>query len=143
MNTTKNMKLDTNKFSSRLHQLMKEKCLTTYSLGDIIYLTPSAISRYINAKMSPKRTTVEALAKYFNVNSAWLMGVNDVRGIYLSNEKLENNQKQEKCLILSDDQILLLLNCIKIQQMQSELLTGKENFQLSDIEVILEDYMGK
>ena len=135
------VKIDTNKFASRLHELMREKGLTTYSLGDIIYLTPSAISRYINAKMSPKRTTVEALAKYFNVNSTWLMGLDDERGVYSSSEKLENIQ--EKRLVLSDDQISLLLNCIKIQQMQSELLTGKENFQLSEIEMILKDYKEK
>ena len=132
------MKLDINKFATRLHELMKEKGLTTYSLADIIYLTPSAISRYINAKMSPKRTTVEALAKYFNVNSTWLMGLDDERSVYISNVKLENIQ--EKRLILSDEQILLLLNCVKIQRMQSELLTGKDNFQLKEIEMILKDY---
>jgi len=135
------MKLNTNKFASRLRELMKEKGLTVYSLGDIIYLTPSAISRYINAKMSPKRTTIEALAKHFNVNPLWLMGLDDERDVYLSNEKSENIQ--EKRLILSDDQISLLLNCIKIQQMQSELFTGKENFQLNEIELILGDYMNK
>jgi len=132
------VKLDINKFATRLHELMKEKGLTTYSLADIIYLTPSAISRYINAKMSPKRTTVEALAKYFNVNSTWLMGLDDERSVYISNVKLENIQ--EKRLILSDEQILLLLNCVKIQRMQSELLTGKDNFQLKEIEMILKDY---
>jgi len=134
------LKLDTNKFSLRLRELMKEKGLTTYSLGDIIYLTPSAISRYINAKMSPKRTTIEVLAKHFNVDTLWLMGISDERDAYLSNENLKNSQEQEKRLILSDDQILLLLNCIKIQQVQSKLLTGKENFQLSEIEMILGDY---
>jgi len=135
------MKLDTNKFSSRLHKLMKEKGLTVYSLGDIIYLSPSAISRYINAKMKPKRTIIEALAKYFNVNSDWLMGISDERGICLLNERLQN--VQEKHLILSDEQISLLLSCLKIQQIQSKLLIGEENIQLNDIEVILKDYMGK
>ena len=135
------MKLDTNKFSSRLHKLMKEKGLTVYSLGDIIYLSPSAISRYINAKMRPKRTIIEALAKYFNVNSDWLMGISDERGICLLNERLQN--VQEKHLILSDEQISLLLSCLKIQQIQSKLLIGEENIQLNDIEVILKDYMGK
>jgi len=91
--------------------------------------------------MSPKRTTIEALAKHFNVNPLWLMGLDDERDVYLSNEKSENIQ--EKRLILSDDQISLLLNCIKIQQMQSELFTGKENFQLNEIELILGDYMNK
>ena len=138
MNSNEPIKIDIKKFSSRLHELMKEKDSTTYSLGDVVYLSSSAISRYINAKMKPKRTTVEVLAKYFNVNSDWLMGINDERSFYSSNEKLENNQ--DKRPILSDDQISLLLNCIKIQQMQSKLLTGKENFQLNDIEIIIKNY---
>ena len=139
MNTNEPIKFNINKFSSRLHELMKENNLTTYTLADIIYLSPSAISRYINAKMKPKRTTIEILAKYFNVNSDWLMGIDDERGIYTLDERLENIQ--EKHLILLDDQILLLLDCIKIHNMQSKLFTGKENFQLNDIEMIIKDYM--
>ena len=136
MNDNKPIKFDIKKFSSRLHGLMKEKGLTIYSLSDVVYLSSGAISRYINAKMKPKRTTVEAMAKYFNVNSDWLMGISDEREICSLNEKLQT----EKNLILSDDQILLLLSCLKIHQMQSKLLTGKENIQLNDIEVILKDY---
>ena len=139
MSSNEPIKLDIKKFSSRLHELMKEKGLTTYTLGDIVYLSSGAISRYINAKMKPKRTTVEAMAKYFNVNPDWLMEIDDERGICLSSEKLQG----EKHLLLSDDQILLLLDCIKIQQMQSKLFTGKENAQLNDIEIILEDYIGE
>jgi len=135
------MKIDIKKFSSRLHELMKENGLTTYSLGNIVYLSSGAISRYINAKMKPKRTTVEAMAKYFNVNSDWLMGISDERETCSSIEKLDNIQ--EKHLILSDEQISLLLSCLKIQQIQSKLLIGEENIQLNDIEVILKDYMGK
>jgi len=140
MSNNETIKFNINKFSSRLHQLMKENHLTTYTLGDIIYLTPSAISRYINAKMKPKRTTVEVLAKYFNVNVNWLMGIDDERGICLLDERLIN--VQEKHLLLSDDQILLLLDCVRIQQMQSKLFTGKENLQLKDIEMIIKEYMG-
>jgi len=139
MDSNKIIKLDIKKFSSRLRGLMKEKGLTTYSLGDVVYLSSGAISRYINAKMKPKRTTVEAMAKYFNVNSAWLMGIDDERGICSSSEKSQT----EKHLTLSDAQILLLLDCLKIQQMQSKLLTGKENFQLNDIEMVLKDYIEK
>jgi len=141
MAINKPIKFDINKFSSRLHVLMKENDLTTYTLRDVIYLTPSAISRYINSKMKPKRTTVEVLAKYFNVNSDWLMGINDERCIYSLDERLNN--VQEKPLILSDVQILLLLDCIKIHKMQSRLFTGEENAQLNDIEIILKNYCMK
>ena len=61
-------------FGSRLKYLMEEFNLTTYSLAEAVFLTPATISRYMNAKMEPKRSTIEVLAKYFKVNPAWLMG---------------------------------------------------------------------
>jgi len=97
--------------------------------------------RLIGAVCSFVITNKLTLAKYFNVNSDWLMGISDERGICLLNERLQN--VQEKHLILSDEQISLLLSCLKIQQIQSKLLIGEENIQLNDIEVILKDYMGK
>jgi len=139
MSSNEPIKFNINKFSSRLHQLMKENNLTTYTLGDIVYLSSGAISRYVNAKMKPKRTTVEVMAKYFNVNPDWLMGIDDERGTCSLDERFKDIQ--DKHLLLSDDQILLLLDCIRIQQMQSKLFTGKENVQLNDIEIILKDYV--
>ena len=62
------------KFGERLSYLMEEFNLNTYTLAEAVFLAPATISRYVNAKMEPKRSTVEVLAKYFNVNPAWLMG---------------------------------------------------------------------
>lgn len=80
------------KFGNRLKSLMEEHDLTTYALAEAVYLAPATISRYANAKMEPKRSTVEVLAKYFNVNPAWLMG-NDV-------EKRINGTKYKRVPIL-------------------------------------------
>lgn len=65
---------DINKFSERLRILMEEHGLNTYTLAEAVYLTPATISRYLNGKMEPKRSSIEVIASYFNVNPAWLMG---------------------------------------------------------------------
>lgn len=62
------------KFAERLKGLMEDSNHNTYTLAEAVFLTPGTISKYINAKMEPKRNTIELLAKYFQVNPAWLMG---------------------------------------------------------------------
>jgi len=61
-------------FSERLKYLMGHKNETIYTLADILHLSPPTISRYSNAEMAPKITTIEVLANYFNVSPVWLMG---------------------------------------------------------------------
>jgi repressor LexA len=61
-------------FGQRLKQLMKNFNETTYSLSEQFNLSPPSISRYTRGEMAPKMTTVYALADYFDVNPAWLMG---------------------------------------------------------------------
>lgn len=53
---------------------MEDSNNNTYTLAEAISLTPGTISKYTNAKMEPKRSTIELLAKHFRVNPAWLMG---------------------------------------------------------------------
>jgi len=76
------------KFGERLGYLMEEFNLNTYTLAEAVFLAPATISRYVNAKMEPKRSTVEVLAKYFNVNPAWLMGAEGIER-YLEGSKVE------------------------------------------------------
>jgi transcriptional regulator with XRE-family HTH domain len=61
-------------FAARLKGLMDESGETVYSIADIVHLTAPTISRYLNAGMAAKITTVEALARHFKVNPVWLMG---------------------------------------------------------------------
>ncbi len=70
--------MDINKdiFPKRLKQVMEENNQTTYTIAELLHLTPATISRYINGQMSPKITAIEALAIHFNINPAWLMGYN-------------------------------------------------------------------
>lgn len=69
-----NKVIDLEVFASRLSTLISNSDETTYSLANKLSLTPATISRYTNAKMTPKVPTVVSMAKIFDVNDAWLMG---------------------------------------------------------------------
>lgn len=85
-------------FGKRLKQLLSEKNETTYTIAEVLHLSPATISRYSTGDMAPKITTIEILAKYFNVNPAWLMG-------YDVNKNLESKDLYND---LSDNDILTL-----------------------------------
>ena len=53
---------------------MAENNETIYSVAEVVDLSPSTISRYINSQMTPKITTIKILAQHFNANPVWLMG---------------------------------------------------------------------
>lgn len=66
--------LNKEKMTERLNEIMKEFDLNTYTLGEILHLSPATISRYLNGKMSPKITAIEIIAGRYNLNPAWIMG---------------------------------------------------------------------
>ena len=61
-------------FGKRLKELLQANQETFYSLAEVVHLSPSTICRYARGEMSPKITTIEIIARYFNVSPAWLMG---------------------------------------------------------------------
>lgn len=65
---------DINKFAERLTELMTDNNDTIYSLAAFLHLSPSAISRYTSANMTPKTLTIEAISTKYGVNHRWLMG---------------------------------------------------------------------
>jgi transcriptional regulator with XRE-family HTH domain len=71
------MKCELNKieFQKRLRILMEENNETIYTLAEKLNLSPATISRY-SSGMSPKITTIEVLARLYNINPVWLMGYN-------------------------------------------------------------------
>lgn len=113
---------DVVKFSKRLKELMEDTGHNTYTLADAVFLTPGTISKYVNARMEPKRNTIELLAKHFKVNPAWLMGydVDKWLEIHAQNTKTipyvaEETAKYEPvpiddnvdfCLSVSDDSMI-------------------------------------
>ncbi|AKL96663.1 putative transcriptional regulator [Clostridium aceticum] len=62
------------KFAERLKRLMEASSETVYSIAEIVHLSAPTISRYLNAEMAAKITTIEAIARHFRVNPVWLLG---------------------------------------------------------------------
>lgn len=71
----KKQSINTELFGERLSMLLEEKGASVYTVGEYLSLSASTISRYANGLMSPKITTLYAIAAYFDVNPLWLMGV--------------------------------------------------------------------
>jgi len=76
-------------FAERLKEIMRENNQTTSSLAERLKMTAATISRYTTGKMAPKITTIEVIAREFNVNPAWLMG-------YEVDKHLANEAKETK-----------------------------------------------
>ena len=62
------------RFAERLRILMDEFDETTYSLGELLGMDHSSISKYLTQTHKPKQPTIKFLAEYFSVDPAWLMG---------------------------------------------------------------------
>lgn len=73
------------KFVKRLNELIEKSSESIPQIANNIGLNKSTVYRYSSGETTPKVPTVETLARYFNVNPAWLSGY-DV-------EKRINNKK--------------------------------------------------
>lgn len=71
-----NLKIDKKILGERLKQLLTDNNDTIYTIAEITHLSSATISRYINGIMAPKITTIEVIARHYNVNPTWLMGYN-------------------------------------------------------------------
>ncbi len=87
--------IDKKVFSERLREVMKDNNETMYTLAEKLSLSPATISRYSTGKMAPKLTTIDVIAREFNINPAWLMG-HDV------DKKLENEENKKPYYKLTD-----------------------------------------
>ncbi len=66
------------RFGQRLTLAIAQRSQTTYSVAHAVSLSAGTISRYCNGLISPKLTTVYALANYLRVNPTWLMGYDEM-----------------------------------------------------------------
>lgn len=108
--------IDKKIFGERLKQLLITNNETTYSLANIVRLSPATISRYTAGLMAPKFTTAEAIANYFKVNPLWLMGFQDS----IETETCLNKKTEVKN---ANDISILLKTAIKLlEDSQDELL---------------------
>jgi transcriptional regulator with XRE-family HTH domain len=62
------------KFVKRLNELLKNSSESIPQIANNIGLNKSTVYRYSSGETTPKIPTVETLARYFNVNPAWLSG---------------------------------------------------------------------
>ena len=61
-------------FAKRLTELINEHNNIPLLLKHLGLQSKSTIYRYMNAEMTPKLTTIKAIAEFYNVNPTWLMG---------------------------------------------------------------------
>lgn len=64
-------------FSERLKDLRIEKELSAIKLGKILGVSDSTIIRWENGKISPTIDNLYNIAKFFNVTSDYLLGLED------------------------------------------------------------------
>lgn len=61
-------------FQQRFAQLFEESEKTTTALSKELHISNQTVSAWKIGTRSPKEPTIIAIAKYFGVNVAWLMG---------------------------------------------------------------------
>lgn len=99
-------------FGTRLNQLMQAHNYTMRTLGEAVQLNSSTIFRYIHGQIAPKVTTVNAFARLFGVNPAWLMGYDVPQ--YLTEETEAAQSVTRQYLLLTpkqQEQVQQLLCC--------------------------------
>lgn len=63
----------TSDFAQRFSELINGESFT--SVGEKIGLSKQTVSAYISGVRSPKRPTIQAIANFYGVNPAWLIGL--------------------------------------------------------------------
>lgn len=64
-------------FAQRLRELRQDKCLSMKQLAKELNTTDAAISNWENEINEPKISYLVAIAKYFNVSTDYLVGLED------------------------------------------------------------------
>lgn len=65
-------------FCETLRSLRLSKKLSQRALAEAIYVSPSAISQYEKGRTRPSRDNLEAIAKFFNVSTDYLLGTSAI-----------------------------------------------------------------
>ena len=95
MNKEGKKKILKENFAKRLKFLMEQHDETTYSIGEMLGMSNSTISRYLNLNMLPKKPTIKELARYFNINPVWLMGYDVSKEINFNNNMSLSPKEKE------------------------------------------------
>jgi len=76
-------------FALRLKELREVKEISQYKLAEILNLSRSVLSNYEQGIREPDFKTVRLLANYFNVSTDYLLGVSEVKHLFLSQEEMK------------------------------------------------------
>ena len=110
-------------FSKTLKNLRESAQEKQKDVAKAIFVSPSAISQYEHGRTTPSRSTLEALAKHFNVTTDYLLGSSP-------NPKLEEAMNQIYCNDISVS--MLLDKCMHVStEDRHHLLAVIDAFQTS------------
>ena len=70
------------KFNARLRLLRHESNLSQQDLAKILGISKSSINMYERGEREPGLETLEAIADFFNIDMAFLLGKSDCRNAY-------------------------------------------------------------
>lgn len=102
------------KFSDRLNYLIAKSEKTASQFAHDLGLSKQAISTWQTGLREPRRPTLETIARYFNVDIAWLMGYDTEMYPKVDKEKHAANHLPES----QDNDIIILTHVAK--QMSAE-----------------------
>jgi len=111
--------IKTKTLGERMKEARDDKKCSLQDISNVVEISKQALSRYEHNKISPKKPTIDSLARYFNVSVTWLMGYDVDKNFTVSNTKermsqltikLENfsEEKRESILKHFEDTINLI-----------------------------------
>lgn len=67
--------METNLSSLRIRELLNQHCMSAQDLATKSGVSKASISQYLSGIYTPKNTSAKKIADVFNVNPAWIMGL--------------------------------------------------------------------
>lgn len=80
--------------SKKIRELREKKGKTQEELSKVLNKTPSTIGMYEQGRRTPDKDTLIELAKYFNVSTDYLLGIDDLvygTGVHIRDERKEQS----------------------------------------------------
>ncbi|WP_242328335.1 helix-turn-helix domain-containing protein [Enterococcus avium] len=123
-------------FRQRLKKLRSEKGMTLEELANLIGTTKTTLSRYENGERSPKLQLVGALANYFNVEMAWLSGMENTTNVSAKKHQTsDSNIIEENSILQIDKKIAELIKDTR-EKKQLSLKNVSEKMNISESEIL-------
>lgn len=105
--------------SNRICELREEKKMTQTKLGNLLNVTPAAISKYENNKVALTDTTIIQLTEIFEVTSDYLLGLSQ------SKVSLDENKENSEANVFTEDELFLLKNFRTLDRQNQLWVVGK------------------